>query len=170
MLTTEIDVKLAIVPIAAPVPRVHTCRYAKCEDSAKKSTCRHEFTNLFNGVAYVIGTSPSPITKATAKAHGITQLHMTYRDFKRMEYNTYCHRVSDTVIPLPAPSIAGLLPANAQHVVRVGDTVAIAGFSQSCTVKAIEHKFDAQWATVTTRIGSHPMTRTVLYSSLAVRP
>ena len=72
---------------------------------------------------------------------------------------------------LPAPKIAGLLPAPRNDSViclppPVPQIVAIDGFSQDCTVVRRFQKWGKSWVTVKTQIGKHLMERTVKASEV----
>lgn len=86
---------------------------------------------LVDSTEYVFGTSP--LSRDDAKANGITQIKIGYRQFKQMERNSFVSKASCKVIPLPArtPQTVRLLPA--PHP-ALGKTVAIPGLSQHCTI------------------------------------
>ena len=88
------------------------------------------------------------LSKAEAKANGITQIHVGYRQFKQMERNSFMPKPSCTVIPLPdrTPQTVRLLPSPPPS--RIGQVIAIAGLSQTCTIERVFDKWDETWVQV----------------------
>ena len=72
---------------------------------------------------------------------------------------------------LPAPKIAGLLPANVPSSVNIygeyiGTTVSVPGFSIDCTITRVFDRWDDTWVTVKTTKGKHTLIATRKLSQL----
>jgi len=125
---------LAIVPISP----VETCKAPQREKTHKLSTYAPPVNSIMVGnIQYLVGKTSCHGMKG---ASDITQIRMGYRDFKRMQHNTFKPKPATNIIHLPAP--AKVITSYDNHPLLDGRFIPIPGFSQKCLAMSIFDKFD----------------------------
>ncbi len=95
---------------------------------------------LMGNIQYIFDPSDKSMSQSVAKAHKITRIHMTYPTFLILHKNAFKPQYL-----LPAPKIAGLLPAPKPSPYKdvyftryiVGQVIPIQGVSQTCEITRI---------------------------------
>lgn len=109
---------------------------------------------LIGNFQYVFDRKDRSLDMRTAKQHNITRVYMTYETFMILHKNSF----KTAQLLLPAPKIAGLLPApkpvtaytDVTHErYTIGQIIAIDGISQTCEITRIftHASIDGTWIT-----------------------
>jgi len=123
----------AIVPISSPITWIESCAPYKREKQAvtrKKRLTQSIVSMIKNGVLYTSA-------KAYANDGSLLAEYQPFADMVIVENYQFipytpAHSIETKPLLLPAPHIAGLLPAPKPS--HIGKTVAVAGLSQTCTI------------------------------------
>lgn len=97
---------------------------------------------LIGNVQYIFDRYDKSLSRQDATKNKVIQIYMTYETFCTLNKNTF----KKEPLLLPAPKIVGLLPAPTPS--RIGQVIAIAGLSQTCTIENIFDKWDETWMQV----------------------
>ena len=97
---------------------------------------------LLGNVQYIFGRSDKSLSRQDATKNKVIRIYMTYETFCTLNKNAF----KKAPLLLPAPNIVGLLPAPPPS--RIGQVIAIAGLSQTCTIERVFDKWDETWVQV----------------------